>query len=433
MRRSFWVLAAFMLLALVVGGGIGRAQITELEGEMRVGIVSNPVALILGGPLGKPYLPGPFFGIQPLSMEFVACCVADTSGQDVTFEWNFDYDGLVFNADAAGPGPFAITYPNAPFETVVALRLTPDSGDSVIVTELVSVLDVDPDLVVVPLASAGGPYTGIVGIPVQFTATTTSEGIDYPDGVYQSDQNRVLEIEALLYEWDFDTSDGEFLPDQSGIGLMAPTHTYEAPGDYTAALQVTDTDVDVSTISDASVTITPNQETVVLNPLGDSWVDRALTGANHGTEMRLRVQSESSANNRTLIMFDLSSIPAGAEVDSAILKLFALQVPDEVRTYGIHRVTSFWEESGVTWSTQPTVASNYTDTADTISESGWMDWDVTSDVDVMVSGAVAHWGWLIEDANEYDINNGVGRTEYASRERDTEDLYPVLEVSYHVP
>jgi hypothetical protein len=35
-------------------------------------------------------------------------------------------------------------------------------------------------------------------------------------------------------------------------------------------------------------------------------------------------------------MFDLSAIPAGAEVDSAIIKLFALQVPDEVRTYGVH-------------------------------------------------------------------------------------------------
>lgn len=197
-----------MLLALVVGGGIGRAQITEIEGEMRVGIVSNPVALILGGPLGKPYQPGPFFGIQPLSMEFVVCCVADTSGQDVNFEWNFDYDGLVFDADAEGPGPFAITYPNAPFETVVALRLTPDSGDPVIVTEFLSVLSVDPDLVVVPLASAGGPYIGIVGSPVQFTATTTSAGIDYPDGVYQTDQNRVVEVESLLYEWDFDTIDG---------------------------------------------------------------------------------------------------------------------------------------------------------------------------------------------------------------------------------
>jgi hypothetical protein len=62
-----------------------------------------------------------------------------------------------------------------------------------------------------------------------------------------------------------------------------------------------------------------------------------------------------------------------------------------------------------------------------------MDWDVTPDVGGMVSGTVAHWGWLIEDANEYDINNGVGRTEYASRERETEDLHPILEVSYHLP
>lgn len=214
---------------------------------------------------------------------------------------------------------------------------------------------------------------------------------------------------------------------------MTPTHTYDQPGEYNAALQVTDTDVDVSTITTASVTITPNQEIVVLTPLGDAWIDRAETAANHGTGQKLRVQSESSANNRTLVRFDLSTIPSGAKVDSASLNLFALQVPGEVRTYGLHRITSFWEESDVTWSKQPTGTSNYTDTVDTLGTPGWMAWDVASDVEGMLSGALAHWGWLIEDANEYDINDGVGRSEYASREYETEDLRPVLEIAYHLP
>ncbi|MDP6451947.1 MAG: DNRLRE domain-containing protein [SAR202 cluster bacterium] len=433
MRRSFWVLAAFMLLALVVGGGIGRAQITEIQGEMRVGIVPNPVALILGGPVGKPYLPGPFFGVEPLSLEFVACCVADTSGEDVTFEWNFDYDGMAFEIDAVGPGPFAITYPSAESNKLVALRLTPETGDPVIISELVSVLEVSSDLVVVPLASAGGPYSGIVGSPVQFNATTSSDGIEYPDGVYQTNQNRVVEIEGLLYEWDFDTTAGTFVPDLGGIGLMAPTYIYDLPGGHTAALRVTDLDVDISSMTTAIVTIAPNQETVMLSPLSDSWIDRAEPDANHGIFETLRVQSDASANNRALVRFDLTSIPAGVEVDKATLHLFALQVPVEARTYGLHRVTSFWEELDVTWSSQPTGTSNYTDTADTRATPGRMDWDVTSDVDGMLSGILTNWGWLIEDANEYDINVGIGRTEYASQEHETESLWPVLEVSYHLP
>ncbi|MDP6716706.1 MAG: hypothetical protein QF368_19050, partial [SAR202 cluster bacterium] len=148
MRRSFWALAAFMLLALIVGAGVGRAGITELEGEMRVGILPQPVALILGGPSPDgPHVIGPFAGTGPFTVEFIVCCVVPPSGEEVDFEWDFDFDGT-FVADADGSGPIAYTYLSGPplsdpVDRTVALRLTSSSGEQTIITETVSVLWVE--------------------------------------------------------------------------------------------------------------------------------------------------------------------------------------------------------------------------------------------------------------------------------------------------
>lgn len=137
-----------MLLALIIGGGVGRAGITELDGEMRIGILPQPVALILGGPLpGGPHVIGPFVGTGPFTIEFVVCCVVPPNGEDVEFEWDFEYDG-VFATDAEGPGPVLYTYlsgpPNSdPVDKTVALRLTSTSGEQTVITDTVSVLWVE--------------------------------------------------------------------------------------------------------------------------------------------------------------------------------------------------------------------------------------------------------------------------------------------------
>jgi PKD repeat protein len=83
-----------------------------------------------------------------------------------------------------------------------------------------------------PMCDANGPYSGTVGVPVQF------------DGSGSSDQDGTI----VSYAWDF--GDGS-----TGSGVN-PTHTYNAPGNFVVTLTVTDDDGATSTCT-ATATITP--------------------------------------------------------------------------------------------------------------------------------------------------------------------------------
>jgi PKD repeat protein len=67
-----------------------------------------------------------------------------------------------------------------------------------------------------PVANPGGPYSGLVGIPVNFDGTGSSDA----DG------------DVITYAWDF--GDGS-----TGVGVT-PSHTYTVAGLYTVTLAVTD-------------------------------------------------------------------------------------------------------------------------------------------------------------------------------------------------
>jgi len=81
-----------------------------------------------------------------------------------------------------------------------------------------------------PTADAGGPYSGVTGVPVGLDGTGSSD----PDG------------DALTYDWVF--GDGE-----AGTGANV-SHTYASVGSFTATLTVTDPS-DLSDDDDATVTI----------------------------------------------------------------------------------------------------------------------------------------------------------------------------------
>ncbi|MGQ0721389.1 MAG: DNRLRE domain-containing protein [Candidatus Eiseniibacteriota bacterium] len=80
----------------------------------------------------------------------------------------------------------------------------------------------------------------------------------------------------------------------------------------------------------------------------DAWISEASPVQNHGTDTELYSKQELLADERPMLQFDLSAIPAGSAVKQATLGLFVTQA-DSSRPIDVHRVTSPWNEASVVW------------------------------------------------------------------------------------
>ena len=145
-------------------------------------------------------------------------------------------------------------------------------------------------------------------------------------------------------------------------------------------------------------------------------------------------------NRRTLIKFDLSSIPQNSYILSAKLNLFA---PNDQIPFGthnepidIHRITKDWKEYEVTWNNSDSQhlweGGNFDpNPSDSIiiandDDGGWKSFDVTSDVQLFVNGDVPNYGWLLRDPLEG--NNGNFQVMFRARENSLN--HPYLEIKY---
>ncbi len=169
----------------------------------------------------------------------------------------------------------------------------------------------------------------------------------------------------------------------------------------------------------------------------DTYLDQKSTNANdnYGGAHSLYIRSQSGdKNKRTLIGFDISSLPAGATIQSATLKLYVNGTPNTTRNYGIYRKTANWTEGGATWNN---AASTYAiSSTDIISISAsnnhsFVSWNVTADVDNFYSGATNNYGWLIRDQSEN--NSSEKEVELASRDDSHTSQHPQLEITYTIP
>ncbi|MGK3966183.1 DNRLRE domain-containing protein [Sorangium sp. So ce1667] len=133
--------------------------------------------------------------------------------------------------------------------------------------------------------------------------------------------------------------------------------------------------------------------------------------------------SAAGGNRRSLLRFDLSGVPSGASVVSASLSVSQLYKTID-STVRVHRVTSAWEESAVTWSSlgeafDPAIAASFT----TGGGSGFRSSDITELARAWVSGEAENHGVLLEE-------DPVQRTEYHSSEKAQIDKRPRLDLCY---
>jgi large repetitive protein len=135
--------------------------------------------------------------------------------------------------------------------------------------------------------------------------------------------------------------------------------------------------------------------TVTVNSAADSWVLQSSPANNYATDSIVKVDSKSGANARALFRFSLPTIPAGCDVVTAKLRLYASSYKDG-RTLQAIPLAASWTENLVTWGNQPTTTGT---AATTTSGFGYREWTVTSQVQAMYAPG-ANNGFLIRDASE---------------------------------
>ena len=169
--------------------------------------------------------------------------------------------------------------------------------------------------------------------------------------------------------------------------------------------------------------VTPACTAATVGADRDSWVLQSAAGNNFGNDSVLKMESKSGSNNaRSLVRFNLPTVPAGCTVTNVKLRLYASSYTSG-RTLQAFRLNGNWTETAVTWGNQPTTTGSAA-TAPSRSSAGYVEWTVTSQVQSMYSGA--NHGFLIRDASE---NGGGFKQEFHSREK-APDNPPQLVVTF---
>ncbi len=155
---------------------------------------------------------------------------------------------------------------------------------------------------------------------------------------------------------------------------------------------------------------------------------------------RIRVQSSLLSIPRLrhgLVQFDLSAIPTGATIESAILALHEANNADNPRLHGAFRITAGWLQSTVKWNNQPAALATATDTVAVGSGRGTRLLDVTADVQTFVDAPALNHGWLVKDTDEVvPTTAGIAEVTYNARAEDhIPDLpnRPQLTVTFDAP
>lgn len=189
----------------------------------------------------------------------------------------------------------------------------------------------------------------------------------------------------------------------------------------------------------------------MLTTIKDAWLDETAANqdVNHGNATTLLVQSrDGGRNQRALVQFNLSSIPAGSTINNAKVRLYMTVQPSSNRTYQIYRITSNdWVEGDggatnspageVSWDNLDggrlpllSFAGSPTSSANVLSTDpdGWVEFNVASDITAFLSGT-ANYGWLIKDVAETESSTASTIT-FASRENGTDNHRPQLSVDF---
>ncbi len=184
----------------------------------------------------------------------------------------------------------------------------------------------------------------------------------------------------------------------------------------------------------------------------DNYIYNTTRTSNRGVAPDIRIVKESAALLRTLIQFDLSAIPPGANIISSVLHLYLNRGWYPMIEVHANRIIAHWEEGGCNGSTcyeascwdyrsydtlpwgEPGAGAvgvdiaeftEVTDCGGTISD---IDVDLTESTQQIVNGA-PNYGWRLRcSENVYTEGSSFCSSDYSEP-----NLHPMLTVEYEQP
>lgn len=163
----------------------------------------------------------------------------------------------------------------------------------------------------------------------------------------------------------------------------------------------------------------------------DTWVNEAIPANNYYTDTQWRFGADAGNANkkyRELVKFDLGLIPNNVIINSATLSL-KTSTNAAIGSMNIHQITSDWNDTTVTWNTQPTYNPSVRKNA---AVPGTTTTNFTVDLTAVVQDWVSetNFGMLIEKDDTAVVSN------YAavfSNDSGTGTDRPTLTIDYSIP
>ncbi len=151
-------------------------------------------------------------------------------------------------------------------------------------------------------------------------------------------------------------------------------------------------------------------------PAADAYISQGDPITNYGTQgWLISYGNPWSLVYRTLMRFDLSSIPPGTPISAATVNLYMWDQAGTDFSVDIHKVLASWTETGVTWSNQPSF--NATVEA-SLPYQGytWWHFTITALVQDWVNNPGSNYGMILRNNPEIPGDNGGRFAKFYSRD-----------------
>jgi len=161
----------------------------------------------------------------------------------------------------------------------------------------------------------------------------------------------------------------------------------------------------------------------------DTYIDEWYQGMNYGGASWAYIRGPDPCQF-TLIEWDLSTIPEGAEVITAMMELYCYMsgggyYPPEAMAF--YRIMEYWDEDTVNWLSQPEITGFGVVYAEWPATDEWVSFDLTENVTLWQNGTIPNYGIL---GNGYDYHGVYTACLWTSDYMDDAQLRPKLTIEY---